>query len=105
MKGITFEQLVGRYQGSGEVFYEITDKEQAISDLNSRTSCCWGTGPIEKTGWVRLAAPAARSVGDVRTIFVCKASLVWNELERLSYRNAKRIGDLHEFLQHEGGEK
>jgi hypothetical protein len=57
-------------------FVEVTDREQAISDINSRSSCCWGAGQKIDGGWIQLASPSKRSKEDKRTVFVCKADLI-----------------------------
>lgn len=56
---------------------EITNKDDAIKQLNSKTSCCWGSGePIGNTGFVTLASPSASSPTKKRLQFYCKASLI-----------------------------
>lgn len=67
-------QLKKLYCGKGEHLCEIKSKKQALNDIFSRTSCCWGAGTLIEGGWMRLAAPSGRN--GHRTIFVCKASLV-----------------------------
>lgn len=55
---------------------EITDSEQARGNFVSKTSCCWGNKIYPDTGWAVVCQPSTQHVGDVRTVFVCKASLV-----------------------------
>jgi len=64
--------------GGNRKFVEVTDREQAISYLKSKCSCCWGGGGrrIGSTGWVMLAAPSPVEKDDQPISFVCKESLV-----------------------------
>ncbi len=74
---MTFKQLQKSQCREGAEFVEITDKNEALNQINSKTSCCWGAGgKIGDTGWIQLAIPSPRSKGDIRTVFVCKESLI-----------------------------
>lgn len=55
---------------------EITDKEEALSNFQSKSSPCWGNGHMKGTGWSVVAQPSIRSKGDKRTVFVCKTELI-----------------------------
>ncbi len=74
---LSLEQLQREYGTSDSGFVEITDRAQAISDLESKTSCCWGAGfEYGNSGWIQLASPSKRHRDDKRTIFVCKKTLL-----------------------------
>jgi hypothetical protein len=74
-KVISFEQLKKEYQHDN-FFVEVTNRQNALNDIASKTSCCWGAGfKFGDSGWIKLASPSAR-MGQIRTVFVCKASLV-----------------------------
>jgi len=76
-KTISFEELCEQYQSKNQGFVEITDRQSALNDIASKTSCCWGAGhKFGETGWIQLCSPSIQSKGDTRTIFVCKASLI-----------------------------
>jgi hypothetical protein len=65
VKALSFKQLQKKFQGKEEGLVEITNKKQAIGDIFSTTSCCWGAGAIIwddgiNTGWVRLAEKNAK---------------------------------------------
>ena len=77
LKAIPFSQLVKEYQVEGEGYVEVTNRQRALNDISSKTSCCWGAGfKIDQTGWIQLAKPSIQSKGDIRTVFVCKESLI-----------------------------
>lgn len=77
MKIISFRQLRSDYEHVDERFVEIVDKSDALNQIQSKTSSCWGAGQIMgESGWIRLASPSKQSKGDTRTVFVCKKSLV-----------------------------
>ena len=76
---ISFEALKKVFNSPTQGLCKVTDKEAALSDINSKTSCCWGAGREIKidgkpTGWIHLAAPSPNR--GFRTYFVCKASLI-----------------------------
>lgn len=74
---ITFAQLQKNHMPAGSGYVEVTDRESALNDINSKCSMCWGAGAkIGDTGWIQLASPSKRSKNDIRTIFVCKESLI-----------------------------
>lgn len=74
MKTISFKQLQKTY-GPGLV--EVKSRKQALKDIRSTCSCTWGAGAkLGDSGWIALASPSPRSKGDIRTTFVCRASLV-----------------------------
>ena len=74
---ITLGELQKTYGGESKGFVEITDRDQAVKQLESHASACWGSGGrFGTTGWVQLASPSPQHVGDKQTVFVCKASLV-----------------------------
>ena len=76
-RAISFAKLCREYKTEGAGFVEITERADALSQINARTSSCWGAGrKIGDSGWIQLATPSAQSRGDLRTIFVCRASLV-----------------------------
>ena len=71
---MTFEQLQNTF--ASENLVEVTDRESALKDIASKTSCCWGAGGRITEGWTQLASPSPQSKGDKRTVFVCKSSLI-----------------------------
>jgi len=77
MQSIPLDELKKKYQGTDERFVEVTDKQAALDDIASKASCTWGAGyKFGDTGWIQLATPSKRHKEDIRTIFVCKASLL-----------------------------
>ena len=65
---MTFQELKNSYENKDEGFVEITDKEDALTQLNSRMSCCWGAGSkYGDSGWIKLCSPSKQSSGDLRT--------------------------------------
>jgi hypothetical protein len=76
-KSIPFKELCNQYQSSNEGFVEVTDRQAALNDIKSTASCTWGAGQaFGDTGWIQLATPSKVHKNDIRTIFVCKASLL-----------------------------
>lgn len=74
---ITFKELQKRYGTEGKLFVEVTDRQLALDDINSKTSCCWLAGrKLDDSGWIQLASPSIQNKGNIRTIFVCKESLI-----------------------------
>jgi hypothetical protein len=85
MKSIPLSKLQKIY--SADLLVEVTDKDSAISDLKSKTSCCWGAGRILEGGWVTLAKPSPRRKGEKATQFVCKLPLVNDFLKSVEESN------------------
>lgn len=76
-KTISFGELKKKYQGHDEMLVEVTDRESALGDIASKTSCCWTAGrKIDDTGWIQLASPSKVHKEDIKTVFVCQASLI-----------------------------
>ena len=74
---LTIEELKDLYYPRPDIgLVEVTDRESALSDLASKTSACWGSGPIGSTGWIQLATPSKQHRGDMQTVFVCKEELI-----------------------------
>jgi hypothetical protein len=84
MRTCTLKKLQSVWGGSRK-FIEVTDREQAISYLKSKASCCWGgcENRIGSTGWVQLATQSPVQLGDQPIRFVCKASLVEDQLSHV----------------------
>lgn len=75
---MTIKQLQKEY-GAGKLFVEIADRSEAINQIDSKASCCWGAGQdIDGSGWVQLASPSPSSKNSKRTVFVCKKDLISN---------------------------
>lgn len=72
---MTLEEFKKTYFPKSHVC-EVTDKKKVRSDFVSKTSCCWGNKVYPGTGWAVIGQPSAQHVGDKRTVFVCKDSLV-----------------------------
>ena len=80
---IPLKELVKQYQGPDERFVEVTNRHRAIDDILSTSSCTWGAGyKFGETGWIQLATPSKHHKEDIRTIFVCKESLLEGHLLR-----------------------
>jgi hypothetical protein len=84
-KTLTFKQLCKQYQGPDEKFVEVKSRKDALGDITSKTSCCWGAGfkfsEFGDTGWIQLARPSPLHKGDITTVFVCKESLVKDKID------------------------
>jgi len=77
---VNLDTLREEYQGDNEFFVEITDKQDALKMVNSKTAACWDAGQaIGSTGWVTLAFDAIISPYsgvEKRVCFVCKSELI-----------------------------
>lgn len=73
----TLNQLQREYGERDVKFVEITDRADALSQINGRTAPCIGAGQrFGQTGWIQLASPSKQHREDTRTIFVCRESLI-----------------------------
>lgn len=80
MKSIPIRELRKIY--SADFLVEVKDKDQAIRDIQSKSSACWGAGQILTGGWIALARPSPRRKGEKPTQFVCRHNLVKDNLPK-----------------------
>ena len=73
---MTLNDLQKQHGNSEYAFVEITDKEDAMNQIRSKTACCWGSGGKIAPGWIQLCSPAKQRKNDIRTVFVCRESLL-----------------------------
>lgn len=72
---MTIEQLQAEHF-HGKVCVEEKDKVQALNLLHSKTSACWGNGPVKGTEWTVLAQPSKRMSDSIHLVIVCKTELI-----------------------------
>ena len=84
MQTCTLKKLQSEWGGSRKLV-EVTDREQALRQIKSACSCCWGGcgSRIGSTGWVQLAGPSPSLPGDPLIRFVCKAKLIEDQLSHV----------------------
>lgn len=51
---------------------EVLEQERIKSMLDSKTSCCWGSGSEVADGWVFLCQPSRQSADNKICVFVCR---------------------------------
>lgn len=74
MRSIPFRELQKHYPE--DLLSEVKIQSHALSDIDSKTSVCWGAGQIMTGNWVTLARLSPGTPRGKATQFVCKLKLV-----------------------------
>lgn len=84
---MTLEQFQASHFNGERKCVEVTDRNEALSFFQSKTSAAWGNGHVKGTGWSVIMQPSRRSKGDPLVAFVCKTELIGADTKPYLDRN------------------
>lgn len=83
---LTLEQFQYEYFADERKCVEVTDKEEALSFFQSRSSAAWGNSHVQWAGWSVIMQPSRCHKEDPLVAYVCKTELIGAGTKPYLYR-------------------